>query len=44
MHTLQKQPDGSLGFTEVKGHKIEIEGYEDLISFITKGQYESSRD
>jgi len=42
MHTLQKQPDGSLGFTEVKGHKIEIEGYEDFNSFITKGNMKSS--
>ena len=40
MHTLQKQPDGSLGFTEVKGHKIEIEGFEDFNFFYYKERLE----
>jgi len=40
MYALQTQPDGSPGFTEVKGHKIEIEGFEDFNFFYYKGQYE----
>ena len=40
MYALQIQPDGSLGFTKVKGHKIEIEGYEDFNFFYYKGKGE----
>ena len=40
MYTLLTKPDGTPGFTEVKGHKIEIEGYEDFNFFYYKGQYE----
>jgi len=40
MYALQIQPDGSPGFTEVKGHKIEIEGYADFNFFYYKGKGE----
>jgi len=40
MYTLLTKPDGTPGFTEVKGHKIEIEGFEDFDFFYYKGQYE----
>jgi len=36
MFTLQKQADGSIGFTKVKGHKIKIEGFEDFNFFYYK--------
>ena len=40
MYALQTQPDGSPGFTEVKGHKIEIEGFEDFNFFYYKERLE----